>query len=223
MKKMVLAALIIAAGCSSGSDSSQCFRGRPGPDCALPCSRESAPRNCIGQALPDMKLDALYKGKFVTINPRQFSGKWVILFFYPADFTFVCPTELKELADYYKEFTSMGAEILSVSTDSVYVHRAWKKDNQSLKDVQYPMLSDRSGALSRRMGVYDADKGASVRATFLADPQGNIVACEFHDESIGRSADELLRKLAAAQAVRDGSGGYCPAGWKAGQELIHPE
>ncbi|HRZ28395.1 MAG TPA: redoxin domain-containing protein [Spirochaetota bacterium] len=222
MNKMLLAALIIVAGCSSGSDA-PCPCSKPDAACLQPCGRESAPGSCIGRVLPDIRLDAFYNGRFVKVSPRQYSRKWVILFFYPADFTFVCPTELKELADYYNEFTAMGAEILSVSTDSVYVHRAWKSSNKDLGGVRYPMLSDRTGALSRMLGVYDGAQGCADRATFLADPDGRIVACEFHHESIGRSADELLRKLAAAQAVREGSGGYCPAGWKAGQEIIHPE
>lgn len=177
----------------------------------------------IGMALPDMTLAAYHNGVQKSLPLRTYVGKWLILFFYPADFSFVCPTELQELAEYYPAFQSLGAEIVSVSTDSVYVHRAWQKNTESLKDVRYPMVSDRAGKLCRYLRALNEDQGAAVRATFIFNPEGQIFAYEFHHDSIGRSADELLRKLNAAQAVREGSGGMCPAGWKPGEQMVHPK
>lgn len=174
----------------------------------------------IGMTVPGMKLPAWHRDRITIVDTGAFRGRWLVLFFYPADFTIVCPTELKELAEYYGAFTDAGAEIISVSTDSEDVHRAWHRSD--LKDVRYPMASDRAGKLCRILGTYDSESGRSMRATFLVDPDGRIVAYEFHHDAIGRSADELLRKLSAAIAVRKGQGGYCPAGWKQGDEILHP-
>lgn len=170
-----------------------------------------------------MTLDAFHAGAMKKMNLADFRGKWLVLFFYPADFTFVCPTELKELADFYPEFKKLGAEIASVSTDSAYVHRAWHGQNELVKAVTYPMLADRGGRLSREFGVYNDDAGTARRASFIINPGGVIVACEIHDDAIGRSAEELLRKVSAGVAVGKGGGGYCPAGWKQGEQLIKPQ
>ncbi len=175
----------------------------------------------IGREIPLPLFSAFHNGEVKDINLRDFKGKWIILFFYPADFTFVCPTELKELADYYEDFTEAGAEVFAISTDSAYVHRAWQKDSPQLKNVKYPMLSDRSGAFSRALGVYESSKGTAIRASFIVDPDGIIVAADYSHDSIGRNAGELLRKLDAAIAVRKGGGGACPAGWTEGKELIN--
>ncbi len=176
----------------------------------------------LGTRIPSMELKAFYKGKISSINLENYRGQWLILFFYPGDFTFVCPTELKEMAEYYKEFKSMGAEVISISTDSVFVHRAWHRQDKSVKTVSFPMASDRNGKLSRSLGIYNKKEGSSERGTFIINPAGKVTAFEVHNESIGRSADELLRKLSAAIAVRGGTG-YCPAGWKQGDKMIHPE
>ena len=177
----------------------------------------------IGKTIPFRTFDAFYNGKITTINLDDYRGKWIILFFYPADFTFVCPTELKEMSDYYPDFKEAGAEIFSISTDSAYVHKAWMKDNDLLKNVKFPMLSDRSGSFSSIMQVYDKNSGTAIRASFIIDPDGIIVAAEYSSDSIGRNAGELLRKFDAAVAVRKGGGGLCPAGWKEGSELIKGE
>jgi len=179
------------------------------------------PASFINRRAPALYLDAYHNGAMKKINLADFRGKWLVLFFYPADFTFVCPTELKELADFYPEFMKLGAEIASVSTDSAHVHRAWHSQNELVKAVTYPMLSDRNGRLSRDLGVYNEDTGTAHRASFVINPDGVIVACEIHDDAIGRSAEELLRKVSAAVMVGKG-GGYCPAGWKQGEELIKP-
>jgi peroxiredoxin len=177
----------------------------------------------IGKKVPPLELDAFHNDRITRIKLSDYRGKWLILFFYPADFTFVCPTELRELSEFYDRFKKAGAEILSVSTDSVYVHKAWHEQNEAVKMVRYPMLSDRSGKLSRALGTYVADKGLSVRASFVVDPEGKIIAYEIHDESIGRSAAELLRKLQAAIAVREHEGDFCPAAWNPGDEMIKAE
>ncbi|HNX24171.1 MAG TPA: peroxiredoxin [Spirochaetota bacterium] len=176
----------------------------------------------IGKTIPFRTFDAFYNGKITTINLDDYKGKWIILFFYPADFTFVCPTELKEMSDYYNDFKEGGAEIFSISTDSAYVHKAWMKDTELLKNIKFPMLSDRSGNFSNVMQVYDRNSGTANRASFIIDPDGIIVAAEYSSDSIGRNAGELLRKFDAAVAVRKG-GGLCPAGWKEGSELIKGE
>ncbi|HPF07018.1 MAG TPA: peroxiredoxin [Spirochaetota bacterium] len=178
------------------------------------------PDTIIGREIPFPVFTAFHKGEIIDINLREYRGKWIILFFYPADFTIVCPTELKELADYYNDFTGAGAEVFAISTDSAYVHRAWKNDSPQLKNVNYPMLSDRSGSFSRALGVYESSKGTAIRASFIVDPDGFITSAEYSHDSVGRNAGELLRKLDAAIAVRKGGGGVCPAGWAEGKELI---
>jgi peroxiredoxin (alkyl hydroperoxide reductase subunit C) len=183
-------------------------------------SGRARPDTIIGREIPLPVFTAFHNGEIKDINLRDYRGRWIILFFYPADFTFVCPTELKELADYYPDFTEAGAEVFAISTDSAYVHRAWQKDTPQLKNVKYPMLSDRSGAFSRSLGVYESSTGTAIRASFIVDPDGLIVAADYSHDSIGRNSGELLRKLDAAIAVRKGGGGVCPAGWTEGKELI---
>jgi len=178
------------------------------------------PDTIIGREIPFPVFAAFHNGEIKDLNLRDYKGKWIILFFYPADFTFVCPTELKELDDYYADFTEAGAEVFAISTDSAYVHRAWQKDSLHLKNVKYPMLSDRAGVFSRVLGVYESSKGTAIRASFIVDPDGFIVAADYSHDSIGRNAGELLRKLDAAIAVRKGGGGLCPAGWTEGKDLI---
>jgi peroxiredoxin (alkyl hydroperoxide reductase subunit C) len=177
----------------------------------------------IGNNIPNYSFEVFYKNAIAKLSLRQYKGKWVILFFYPADFTFVCPTELKDMSDHYQQFKKAGAEVISISTDSAYVHQAWAQQHEDIKKIQFPMASDRSGKFSRMMGVYDETKGISHRASFIVDPDGKIVAMEMTDEAIGRSAADLLRKLEAAVAVRQSDGGFCPANWHSGEELIRPK
>jgi len=177
----------------------------------------------IGKKIPFKTFNAYYNEKIIIIDMDSYKGKWIILFFYPSDFSFVCPTELKEMSDYYADFKNGGAEVFSISTDSAYTHKAWVKDNDLLKNVKFPMLSDRSGSFSNVMQVYDRTNGTAIRASFIIDPDGIIVAAEYSSDSIGRNAGELLRKFDAAVAVRKGGGGLCPAGWKQGSELIKGE
>lgn len=177
----------------------------------------------IGRRIPDYSFDVFHKGDISKLSLSKLKGRWLILFFYPADFTFVCPTELKDMSEHYEKFKKAGAEIVSISTDSAYVHQAWAREHDDIKKIKFPMASDRSGKFSRMMGVYDETKGIANRASFIVDPDGKIVALEMTDEAIGRSAADLLRKLEAAIAVRESDGGFCPANWHSGEELIRPK
>lgn len=205
----LIVALSLINGCGFGENNKKLSVSSP-PNGSL-----------LEKQLPPTELPAWYRGKITSINLGNYRGQWLILFFYPGDFTFVCPTELKELADYYKEIKRMGGEVVSISTDSAWVHRAWHRHDTRIKSITYPMLSDRNGKLARALGVYNSKKGSAQRGTFIVNPDGRIMACEIHHDAIGRSADELLRKLSAAIAVRGAGGSYCPAGWKEGDKMIH--
>lgn len=176
----------------------------------------------VGQDLPDMSLE-IFQGNDTTKKTfSDYKGKWLVLFFYPADFTFVCPTELVELAKMYDKFKELNTEIMSVSTDTVFVHKAWHDNSPTIKQIQYPMAADPTGALCRMLGTYIPEEGLSLRATYIIDPDGKIVAYEMHDNSIGRSAQELLRKIQAAQYVREHDGEVCPANWQPGGDTLKP-
>ena len=190
----------------------------------------------IDQPAPGFTLNAFHKGQFTKLSLSDYKGKWVILFFYPADFTFVCPTELGELADYYDQFKAEGAEVLSASTDTHFVHKAWHDDSVTIKKIKFPMLADPTGIMTRSYGVLiedhtdiaDApdglieDAGQPRRGTFLIDPDGIVRSFEINSNSIGRSAAELLRKLQAAKFVREHGGEVCPASWKPGGDTLKP-
>lgn len=177
--------------------------------------------NLIGKKIPDIELEAFHQNKIKKIKLSNLK-KWVVLFFYPADFTFICPTELEELADNYKKFQELEVEILSVSTDTVYTHKAWHDHSPAVKKIKFPMLADPAGKLSRALGVYLEEEGVALRATFIVDPRGIIKAYEIHDNSIGRSVEELLRKVQAAKFVAEHKGLVCPASWKPGKKPLKP-
>ncbi|KUH34528.1 alkyl hydroperoxide reductase [Thermococcus celericrescens] len=176
----------------------------------------------VGEVVPDFEADAYFpeKDDIGKLKFSDYKGKWVVLAFYPADFTFVCPTELEELADYYEEFKKEGAEVISVSTDTAYVHKAWHDASPGIKKIKYPMLADPAGKVSRLFGTYIEDEGVSWRATFIIDPDGKVVHMEMHDLSIGRSAKEILRRLRASKYVREHPGMVCPASWEPGKEAL---
>ncbi len=177
----------------------------------------------VGDTIPTgITLPAFHNGEEVNIDLDSYDKAWKIFFFYPADFTFVCPTELGELADLYSEFQKENAEIFSVSTDTVYVHKAWKDHSETISKVEFPMVADPSGALSELFGVYQYDTGLAQRGTFIIDPDGKIVAMEVHDDSIGRSGKELLRKLRAAKFVYEHGNKVCPASWEPGKDSLEP-
>jgi NADH-dependent peroxiredoxin subunit C len=177
----------------------------------------------IGQKINDFSLDAFQDEEIKKIKFSSYKGKWLIVFFYPADFTFVCPTELEELANSYAEFKKVGAEILSVSTDTAYVHKAWHDTSPAIKKITFPMVADPAGKLSKEFGVYLEDEGLALRGTFIIDPDGILRACEVNDNSFGRSAKELLRKLNAAKFVREHTGMVCQAAWEPGMEAMKAE
>lgn len=176
----------------------------------------------INSQLPEFKVQAYHNGEFKTVSHEDVLGKWAIFFFYPADFTFVCPTELVDVAEKYDKLKAMGVEVYSVSTDSHFVHKAWYDTSDSIKKIQYPMLADPTGALSRGFGVLIEEDGMAYRGTFVVNPEGKIKVAEIHDNNIGRNADELVRKVEAAQFVATHDGEVCPAKWKAGEETLKP-
>lgn len=176
----------------------------------------------IGQRLPDIAFEAFHKSDTKTMKLSDFEGKWLILFFYPADFTFVCPTELMQMAELYPEFKKNNAEVVSVSTDTVFVHKAWHDHSPSIAKITFPMAADPTGKLCKALGTYIPEEGLSLRGSFIIDPEGIIRAYEIHDNSIGRSAEELLRKLQAALYVRQHGGEVCPANWKPGAGTLKP-
>lgn len=176
----------------------------------------------INTKVPEFKVQAYHNGKFTTVSSEDIKGKWAIFFFYPADFTFVCPTELVDMAEKYEQFKAMGVEIYSVSTDSHFVHKAWHDASESIRKIQYPMLADPTGALSRAFGVMIEEDGMAYRGTFVVNPEGLIKLVEIQDNSIGRNADELLRKVEAAQFVASHDGEVCPAKWQKGAGTLKP-
>ena len=175
----------------------------------------------INSQVPEFKVQAFHNGEFKTVTNKDIEGKWAIFFFYPADFTFVCPTELVDIAEKYNQFKEMGVEVYSVSTDSHFVHKAWHDTSDSIKKIQYPMLADPTGKLARDFEVMIEEEGLALRGSFIVNPQGEIKAYEVHDNGIGREASELLRKLRAAKFVAE-HGEVCPAKWQPGSETIKP-
>ncbi len=176
----------------------------------------------IGKTVPDGTYQAFHEETIRAVTLSEFRGQWLILLFYPGDFTFVCPTELAETARLYPQFKKLGAQICGVSTDSAYVHKAWHDSSPMIRSVGFPLIADTTGALSRTFGVYLEDEGVALRGTFLIDPDGVLRTCEIHDNSIGRNAGEMLRKLQAAIRVREGEGEVCPASWQPGQPTLTP-
>lgn len=176
----------------------------------------------INTQVQPFKATAYHNGKDVTVTEADLKGKWSVVFFYPADFTFVCPTELEDLADHYAEFRKLGAEIYSVSTDTHFTHKAWHDHSPAIKKIQFPMVADPTGRISRNFGVMIEEQGLALRGTFVINPEGHIKVMEVHDLGIGRSAAELLRKLRAAQYVAEHDGEVCPASWKPGAKTLKP-
>lgn len=174
----------------------------------------------IGQKVEDFELEAFQDEKIKKIKLSDYKNKWVILLFYPADFTFICPTELGEAANYYKEFQKLNAEVLSISTDTVFAHKAWHDTSTVIKTIKYPMLADPTGKVCHQFGTYLEDEGLSLRASFIIDPDGILKAADIHDNSIGRSTEEILRKLQASIFVREHHGEVCPASWKPGEKTL---
>jgi peroxiredoxin len=176
----------------------------------------------IGDELPSLALKAYHENKEVTIDLTDYVGKWKIFVFYPADFTFVCPTELEEIANMYEDFTKENAEIFSVSTDTVFVHKAWHDNSPAIGKIKFPMVADPTGDLCMLFNTYLVEEGLSLRGSFIVDPDGVLRTMEIHDNNIGRSGKELLRKLRAAKFVHEHGGNVCPAGWEPGDDTLEP-
>ncbi|MGC8478955.1 MAG: peroxiredoxin [Candidatus Micrarchaeia archaeon] len=176
----------------------------------------------IGEKILDFETDAYVNDNISKVRLSDYKGKWVVMIFYPADFTFVCPTELEEAAEHYEEFKKLGAEVLSVSTDTVYSHKAWHDTSPSIKKVKYPMLADPSAKICNEFGTYLENEGVSLRGTFIIDPDMVLRGMDIHDNSLGRSTKEILRKLEAAIYVREHPGEVCPASWEPGKGTLKP-
>lgn len=176
----------------------------------------------INQQIPDMEVSAFQNEEIKKFKFSDFKGKWMVFIFYPADFTFICPTELEEAAAHYDEFKKLGAEVFGVSTDTVYVHKAWHDISPAIKKVQYPLIADPTGKVCREFGTYIDEAGLSYRGSFIVDPDGILKSMEIHDNSVGRSTKEILRKLQAAKFVRENKGEVCPVSWEPGKKTLKP-
>ena len=168
------------------------------------------------------KATAYHNGEFIDVTEESLKGKWNIFFFYPADFTFVCPTELGDLQDNYEELKKLGVEVYSVSTDTHFTHKAWHDSSETIGKLTYPMLADPTHVVSRNFEVLIEEEGIADRGTFVVDPDGKIQIVELNAGNIGRNAEELLRKVKAAQYVRNNPNEVCPAKWKEGEETLAP-
>jgi peroxiredoxin (alkyl hydroperoxide reductase subunit C) len=176
----------------------------------------------IGEQIPDVALEAFHADDFTRIQLRERHGRWLVLFFYPADFTFVCPTELAAMADQEARLDELHADLISVSTDTVYAHKVWRESSPLVSRVAYPMGADPTGAISRAFDAYDETTGRAIRATFLIDPDGIVRALELHDDAIGRNPSEIARKLEAAAFIREHDWAVCPASWTPGDAVLTP-
>ncbi len=176
----------------------------------------------INSQIQPFSATAYRQGAFLPVSEADLLGRWSVLFFYPADFTFVCPTELGDLADHYEELQSLGVEVFSVSTDTHFTHKAWHDTSETIGKIGYTMIGDPTAALTRSLGVLRESEGLADRATFVIDPDGVIQVVEMTAEGIGRNAAELVRKIRAAQYVRQHPGEVCPAKWEEGAETLAP-
>ena len=176
----------------------------------------------INTEIKPFKATIYHGGKFSDITDADLKGKWSVVFFYPADFTFVCPTELGDLADNYEAFKKMGVEIYAVSTDTHFTHKAWHDTSETIRKIQFPMVGDPTGAITRNFGVMIEEAGLAERGTFVMDPAGKIQIIEINAGGIGRNAEELLRKIKAAQYIAAHPGEVCPAKWKEGEATLAP-
>ena len=176
----------------------------------------------INTKVQPFKAQAYHNGKFIEVTEADLKGKWSAVVFYPADFTFVCPTELGDLADNYEEFQRLGVEIFSVSTDTHFTHKAWHETSDTIGKIQYPMIGDPTHEIAENFGVLREGEGLADRGTFVIDPEGVIQVSEVTAEGVGRNAAELLRKVKAAQYVAAHPGEVCPAKWEEGEDTLAP-
>ena len=178
--------------------------------------------NLIRKPLPAFAVYGYCRGDSRIYTQDDLLGHWSVLFFYPADFTFVCPTELKDLGEHYDAFMDEDCQIFSVSEDTHFVHKAWADASETIRDLPYVMLADPAGKLAREYGVLVEEEGQALRATFVLNPAGEVVLYEINDMGIGRNASELLRKVQAARFVAEHGDQVCPAKWTPGEETLTP-
>lgn len=176
----------------------------------------------INSTIKPFQATAFYNGDFVDVSDESIKGRWSVFFFYPADFTFVCPTELEDLAENHADFKDLGVDIYSVSTDTHFAHKAWHASSDAVGKVQFAMVADPTATLARNFDVLIEEEGLALRGTFLVNPEGQIKLFEVHDNGIGRNASELLRKVRAAQYVASHPGEVCPAKWDQGASTLTP-
>ncbi len=176
----------------------------------------------VGTQVKEFTAQAFQNGKFLTVTQEDFKGKWSVVCFYPADFTFVCPTELEDLQNEYETLKSLGCEVYSVSTDTHFVHKAWHDHSDAIKKIEYIMIGDPSHTISRNFDVLIEADGQADRGTFIIDPDGVIQSVEINAGNIGRDASILVNKIKAAQYVRNNPGEVCPAKWKEGAATLKP-
>lgn len=176
----------------------------------------------INSKIGDFSVESYVNEDFKTVTNKDIAGKWALFFFYPADFTFVCPTELGDLADKHAKLKEMGVEVFSVSTDTHFTHKAWHDTSDTIKKINYTMLADPTGQLSRMFGVYIEEEGLAYRGSFLVDPEGKIKLADIQDNAVGRNCDELVRRIQAAQFVAENPGEVCPANWEPGKDTLKP-
>ncbi len=176
----------------------------------------------INTHIKPFKATAYQNGQFIDVTDETLKGKWAVFMFYPADFTFVCPTELEDLAEYHAQFEAMGVAVYGISTDTHFAHKAWHDTSPAIQKVNYALIGDPTGTITRNFGVMIEEEGLALRGTFVINPEGQIKLCEIHDNGIGRDASELLRKVKAAQYVAANPGKVCPAKWKEGAATLTP-
>ncbi|HTG01382.1 MAG TPA: peroxiredoxin [Nitrospirota bacterium] len=181
----------------------------------------------VGQNVPEFKLDTFEPTKSdfgeISLSGLKSAKKWTVLFFYPADFTFVCATEFAALAEQYDEFKKLGAEVITISTDTKFTHLAWQRDEKMLEKAKYPMGSDTTGAVSRMFGVYDEASGLALRGAFIISPDGMLMNTEVNFYNLGRNIEELLRKLKANIHLAANPTEVCPAQWRQeGDKTLKP-
>ena len=176
----------------------------------------------INSTIRPFQATAFHKGDFVDVSDESIKGRWSVFFFYPADFTFVCPTELEDLAENHAAFKELGVDIYAVSTDTHFAHKAWHASSDAVGKVQFAMVGDPTATLARNFDVLIEEEGLALRGTFLVNPEGQIKLFEVHDNGIGRNASELLRKVRAAQYVASHPGEVCPAKWDQGASTLTP-
>jgi len=176
----------------------------------------------INTEIKPFKANAYHNGEFIEVSSDDLKGKWSVFVFYPADFTFVCPTELGDVADHYAQLQEMGVEVYSVSTDTHFTHKAWHDASETIQKIKFPMIGDPTGVISRNFEVMIEEEGLALRGTFIVNPEGVIKAAEINDLGIGRNAKDLVRRVQAAQYVATHDCEVCPASWQPGEETLSP-